>query len=137
MSEHRWNRTAFKPWACLDCSFITSNLRHIENGHCKHDWSKTVNEWNCCARCGIVQNDNNTEQPCIGTVRVELRQQSDEINIVRPSECRMCQAKDQRIAALTADLTTANDQITRAIEELDRGNSNYAKAILKGVVWPK
>jgi hypothetical protein len=44
-TKHNWNQTEYKPWTCLACGFYTANLRHIENGFCRHDWGE---------RCGVV-----------------------------------------------------------------------------------
>lgn len=74
--QHEWTEkipgVAEKPWTCKLCGFYTANLRHIENGFCRHEWGQRLG-FTCCVRCGNVLNDHNAESPCIGIVRVELR----------------------------------------------------------------
>jgi hypothetical protein len=70
--RHEWNEKPEKPWACTLCGFYTANLRHIENGFCRHEWGQRF-DMTCCVRCGVVMNNRNAERPCIGTVKVELR----------------------------------------------------------------
>jgi hypothetical protein len=71
-TRHKWNKTPEMPWTCELCGFYTANLRHINNGFCRHDWAERVN-LKCCVRCGIVANKANLDKPCIGTVKIEVR----------------------------------------------------------------
>ena len=75
--KHDWNEKPEKPWTCKLCGFYTANLRHIENGFCRHEWGGNrvvfVPEWVPCARCGVILNNRNAENPCIGAVKLEMR----------------------------------------------------------------
>lgn len=72
--RHTWNESGDKPWTCASCGMFTANLRHIENGHCLHDWQPSrFGSYQSCSRCGVVQNPNNA-QSCIGAVKVTCRE---------------------------------------------------------------
>ena len=69
--RHQWDEKPEKPWTCKICGCYTANLRHIQNGFCRHEWGERVG-MTCCVRCGIVMNNRNAEAACIGIVKVEL-----------------------------------------------------------------
>lgn len=74
--RHEWNEKPEKPWTCNVCGFYTANLRHINNGFCRHEWGLKMalsRDWRCCIRCGVVMNNRNAEGPCIGAVKFDLR----------------------------------------------------------------
>lgn len=74
---HEWHERPEKPWTCKLCGLYTANLRHINNGFCRHEWGQRLG-LTCCVRCGIVMNNRNGDAPCIGDVKVEWRRASTE-----------------------------------------------------------
>lgn len=71
--RHEWNERPEKPWTCRLCGLYTANLRHIENGFCRHEWGMKLAlnpKWQCCIRCGVVLNNRNGEGACIGEVKM-------------------------------------------------------------------
>lgn len=71
--KHEWHLKGDKPWTCKLCGFYTSNNRHIENGFCRHDWGVHLGMF-ACGSCGVVKNERNEGNPCIGKVKVDIRE---------------------------------------------------------------